>query len=92
MVKINVRDTDGPVISSSTSSEAKDGISGASECSWRSALFWRVTTVGGGAEVVDDEGSHVVSGILRAEEFSRVSAAAVGPGEVAESCKISVVV
>ena len=83
----------GSIFSGTISREVEGGFSGEVECGTRRfALFWKETSEGGGAEVVDVEISRMVRAIVRAEGLSRVSTAAVGSGEVAESWKVSVAV
>lgn len=93
MAKVNVRDKDGPAISSSTGSgEARYGISGSPECAKRLALFWREASKSGGTEEEDIEDLRMVGSIARTEELSPVATATTGSGEVAESRKFSVTV
>ena len=83
----------GSIFSGTISRDVEGGISGEPDCGTRRfALFWKETSAGGGMEVVSVEAARMVGAIVRAEGLSRVSTAAVGSGEVAESWKISVAV
>ena len=81
------------MFSSPGSGGVENGISGEPKRGARRfASFCRESPAGGGTEVVSIEDASMVGAIVRAEGSSRVSTAAVGSGEVAESWKVSVAV
>jgi len=80
-------------LSSTGSGEAEDGISGTSECTRRSALFWMETAPVEGTEEGNVEVSGVAGGIVLAEvSMSRVAPAAAGSGKMAGVQGFSMVV
>ena len=83
----------GSIFSRTGSGEVEGGISGEPECdAWRSALFWKETSAGGGTESVGVDAAMIVGCMVWTEVLSRAARAAAGSGEVAESWKSPVAV